>query len=165
MILWVDRVAFLLASPLLEFPWWFSGKESTCNAGDMGWIPGLGRSPEGVHGNPLKFSCLGNPMHRGAWRATVHRVAKSWTWLSYWVCTYLHSLMMENEQVGCYRLGSTGTTGAAQFFHVVLPSMAWYCQGTVLEMQRQNLQGLWQSKLRNTHWHLWYTVLLNICLA
>ena len=39
---------------------------------DAGLIPGLGRSPGGGHGNPLQYSCLGNPMHRGAWRATVH---------------------------------------------------------------------------------------------
>ena len=52
-------------------------KESTCNAGDagdLGSIPGLGRSPRGGHGNPLQYSCLENPMDRGAWWATVHRV-------------------------------------------------------------------------------------------
>ena len=59
-----------------------SGKESAVNEGnvrDSGLIPGLGRSPGGGHGNPLQYSCLENPMDRGAWRATVHRVAKSWT--------------------------------------------------------------------------------------
>ena len=52
------------------------------NAGDvrdMGTIPGLGRSPEAGHGNPLQYSCQENPMGRGAWQATVHRVAKSQT--------------------------------------------------------------------------------------
>ena len=52
---------------------------------DMGLVSGLGRSPGGGHGNPLQYSCLENPMDRGAWRATVHSVAKSWTqlkWLS-----------------------------------------------------------------------------------
>ena len=61
------------------------GKESTCNAeeaGDVGLIPGLGRSPRGGHGNPLQYSCLGNPMDRGAWWTSVHGVAKSWTQLS-----------------------------------------------------------------------------------
>ena len=43
--------------------------------------PGLGRSPGGGHGNPLQYSDLENPMFRGAWQATVHRVAKSWTQL------------------------------------------------------------------------------------
>ena len=52
------------------------------NAEDMkdeGSIPRLGRSPEGRHGNPLQYSCLENSMNRGAWRATVCQVAKSWT--------------------------------------------------------------------------------------
>ena len=46
---------------------------------DMDLIPGLGRSPGGGHGNPLQYSCLENPMDRGAWWATVHGIAKSWT--------------------------------------------------------------------------------------
>ena len=46
-------------------------KESACNAGDLGSIPGLGRSPEGGTDNPFQCSCLGNPMDRGVWRATV----------------------------------------------------------------------------------------------
>ena len=60
------------------------GKESTCNAGDagdMGLIPGLGRSPGGGHGNPLQYSCLENPMDRGAWCTMAHRVPKSRTQL------------------------------------------------------------------------------------
>ena len=61
-------------------PWWLSGKESACSAGetgDMGLTPGSGRSPGGGHGNTFHSSCLRNPMDRGAWWATVHRVAKS----------------------------------------------------------------------------------------
>ena len=57
-------------------------KESTCNAGDLGSIPGLGRSPGEGHGNPLQYSCLENHMDRGAWQATVHGVTKSQTRLS-----------------------------------------------------------------------------------
>ena len=58
-------------------PRWLSGKESACNAGDVGSIPGSGRSPGGGgNGNPLQYSYLGNPMDRGAWRAIVHGVAK-----------------------------------------------------------------------------------------
>ena len=49
------------------------------NAGDGGLIPGSERSPGEGNGNPLQYSCLGNPTDRGAWRATVHAVAKSWT--------------------------------------------------------------------------------------
>ena len=55
--------------------------------GDVGSIPGLGRSPEETHGNPLQYSCLENPMDRGAWRATVHEVAKSQTRLSSFTLT------------------------------------------------------------------------------
>ena len=51
-------------------------------SGDVGSIPGMGRSPGGGNGNPLQYSCLGNLMDTGSWRATVHGVAKSWTWLS-----------------------------------------------------------------------------------
>ena len=47
------------------------GKESACSAGDLGSIPGLGRSPGGGHGNPLQYSCLENPMDRGAWQACI----------------------------------------------------------------------------------------------
>ena len=57
-------------------------KNSPANAGDMrgtALIPGSGRSPGGGHSNPLQYSCLENPMDRGAWRATVHRAAKSQT--------------------------------------------------------------------------------------
>ena len=54
-------------------------KESACNEGDPGSVPGSGRYPEEGNGYPGQFSCLKNPMDRGTWRATVHRVAKSWT--------------------------------------------------------------------------------------
>ena len=50
-------------------PQWLSGKESASSAGDVGLIPGSGRCPGGGHGNPLQYSCLENPMGRGAWRA------------------------------------------------------------------------------------------------
>ena len=52
------------------------------DARDLASIPGWGRSPGGGNGNPLQYSCLGNPMDRGAWWATVHGVGKNWTWLS-----------------------------------------------------------------------------------
>ena len=67
----------------MGFFWWLSGKESSYagDAGDMSSIPGSERSPGVGHGNPLQYSCLEDPMYRGAWRAIVHRVAKSWTQL------------------------------------------------------------------------------------
>ena len=52
------------------------GKENACNAGDLGSIPGSGRSPGEGNGNPLQYPCLENPMDRGAWWATVHRVTR-----------------------------------------------------------------------------------------
>ena len=58
-------------------PRWFSGKESACQAGDASSIPGSGRSPGEGNGNLLQYSCLGNPVDRGTWKATVHGVAKS----------------------------------------------------------------------------------------
>ena len=64
------------------FPGGASDKELTSNAGDVrdaSSIPRLGKSPGGRHGNPLQYSCLENPMHRGAWWAIVRRVAKSRT--------------------------------------------------------------------------------------
>ena len=66
------------------FPGSSVSKESACNVGDLGSIPGLGRSPGGRNGNPLQCSCPENSMNRGAWRAVVHRVAKrrTWQWLS-----------------------------------------------------------------------------------
>jgi len=57
-------------------PWWLSGKESACNAGDLGLIPGLGRYPGEGRGNPLQYSCLRNPMDRGAWWAAVRGIAR-----------------------------------------------------------------------------------------
>ena len=51
-------------------------EESACQAGDASLIAGLGRSPEGRNGNPLLYSCLGNPMDRGTWQAAVHGVTK-----------------------------------------------------------------------------------------
>ena len=64
------------------FPHSSVGKESACNAGDRGLIPGLGRSPGEGNGNPLQYSCLENPMDRGAWQASVHGLPKSQTQLS-----------------------------------------------------------------------------------
>ena len=61
------------------YPRRFSGNESACNVVDLGLIPGSGRSPGEGNGKPLQYSCLGNPMDRGAWWATVHGVAKSQT--------------------------------------------------------------------------------------
>ena len=62
-------------------------KNPPANAGDTDSIPGLRRSPGGGHGNPLQYSCLENPMDRGIWQATIHKVSKSQTGLK-WLSTH-----------------------------------------------------------------------------
>ena len=84
-------------------------KNLPANAGgvrDVGSIPQLGRSSGGVHGNPLQYSCLENPMHKGAWQAAAHRVAKSWTWLK-WLRTHTCVLGFLN----CHFFGSATWKG------------------------------------------------------
>ena len=68
-----------MAKQELGFPGGSEGKASARNAGDPGSIPGLERCPGEGNGNPLQYSCLENPMDRGAWWAAVHGVAKSQT--------------------------------------------------------------------------------------
>ena len=78
----IDCLPFLdilIVTPVNGLPWWLSSIAFACNAGTVGdavLIPGLGRSPGEGHANLLWYSCLKNPMDRGAWQATVHRVAK-----------------------------------------------------------------------------------------
>ena len=66
----------------MGFPGGSDGKESVCNAGDLGSIPGLRRSPGEGTGNLFQYSCLENSMDRGTWKAVVHGVTKSRTQLS-----------------------------------------------------------------------------------
>ena len=88
----VQKLFFLfLIRGLLGFPGGTSGKESTCYLGnirDASLIPGLGGSPGWRQENPLQYPCLKNPMDRGAWQVTVHRVAKSQTGLK-WLSTHV----------------------------------------------------------------------------
>ena len=84
-----------------ELPWQLSSKESACSAEDLGLIPELERSPGGVYGNPLQYSCLENPMNREVWRATVRRVTKSWIqlkWLSLHACMGFIKLQVVTHQ-------------------------------------------------------------------
>jgi len=60
----------------LGLPGGLDSKESACNTGDLGLIPGSGRSPGEGNGNPLRYSCPGNPMDRGSWWAALHRVMR-----------------------------------------------------------------------------------------
>ena len=63
----------------LNFPGGSNGEDSACDVGDLGLIPGFGRSPGEGNGNALQYSCLENPMDRGVWQATVPGVSKNWT--------------------------------------------------------------------------------------
>ena len=62
---------------VLGFPGGSMGKESACNAGELGSIPGLGKCPQEGNGTPFQYSCLENPMDRGAWKATDRGIIKS----------------------------------------------------------------------------------------
>ena len=76
----------------MKFPRGSVVKNPPASAVVVGSVPGLGRSPGEVNGNPHQYSCLEDPMDRGAWWATVHGVTKSWTRLSNWrtdIYTYL----------------------------------------------------------------------------
>ena len=72
-----EGIGWLPTPVFLGFPCGSAGKEPTCNAGDPGWIPGSGRSPGEWIVYPLQYSCLENPVNRGAWQVTVHWVAES----------------------------------------------------------------------------------------
>ena len=82
----------------LGFPCGSAGNKSACNVGDLGSIPGSGRSPGGGHGNPLPYSCLENPKDRRVWWATVHRFAKSWTQLNQDLLHYRQFLYQQSYQ-------------------------------------------------------------------
>ena len=70
-----------LRNQFIGLPWWLSGKESASQE-DVGSILGSERAPGEGNGNPLQYCCLGNPMDRGTWQATVHGVIKSMTQLN-----------------------------------------------------------------------------------
>ena len=73
---------YIFATCSVGFPGGSDGKESACIVGDLGSVPGSGRSPGEGNGYPIQYSCLENSKDRGAWQATVHEIAKSWTRLS-----------------------------------------------------------------------------------
>ena len=79
--IWASQMMLVVKNPLVN----------AADVRDAGSIPGLGRTPEEGNGYPLQYSCLGNPMNRGVWRALAHRIAKSHTWLKglnsrYFIC-------------------------------------------------------------------------------
>ena len=96
--IWIFTIIYLCLPLFIQqgFPGGASGKEPTCQCRRQerhrfdSWVR---RSPREGHGNQLQYSCLENPMKRGAWQTTVHRVAKSWTWLkrlsTYYLLTFI----------------------------------------------------------------------------
>ena len=102
------------------------GKESACSAGDPGLIPGLGRSPREGNGTPLQYSCLENPMDRGAWQPTAHGVTKSWARLSDFTLSFhfpaVEKEMATHSRVLAWRIPGTGEPGG-------LPSMGLHRVG------------------------------------
>ena len=105
-----DPYTFLW-TPIHVFPGGSEVKASACNVGDLGSIPGLGRSPGKGNGSPLQYSCLENPMDGGAWWATVHRIAKSWTRLSDFTFT-IH--VSDKEILGACYMAGTGNAAVTE---------------------------------------------------
>ena len=99
----------------MNFPGGSDGKETARNVGDLGSIPGLGRHPGRGHGNPLQYSCLGNPMDGGAWKAVVHGVAEGRTRQSNFTFTFhFHALekeMATHSSVLAWRIPGMGEPG------------------------------------------------------
>ena len=85
---------------ILPSPWGFPGGSVPANTGDEGLVPGSWRSPGGGNGYPLQYSCLGNPMNRGTWWATVDGITERWTQLSDWTC--MHFLFLACPWLHCF---------------------------------------------------------------
>ena len=113
-------------------------KNPPANAGDVGSVTGSGRSPGEVHDNPLKYFCLENPVNRGAWWATVHRVAKCWTWLKQlsmhaksWTYDFLFSMEINNSHPISQ---SSATFKMSEIMHRAIHILSLYqCQFTTDE--------------------------------
>ena len=137
-------------------PWasqWLSGKEFAYNAGasgDVGSVPGSGRSPEGGHGNSLQYSCLRNFLDRGTWWAPVHRVAKSWTWLNQPSTHTLH-LRQRNQRSNCQHLldhqrsKSSRKTSISALLIMSKPLTMWITTNCGKFLKRWEYQTTWPA--------------------
>ena len=121
--------------------WGFPGgsevKASACNAGDLGSIPGSGRSPGEGNGNPLQYSCLENPMDGGSWWATVHGVAKSQTRLSDFTSRHFKKPergLPHNIHKSKAIKNSTGTSLVVQWLRIHLAMQGMQVQSLVGEL-------------------------------
>ena len=113
------------------FPRRLSGKEPACKAGvtgDVGLIPTSGRFLRGVHGNPLQYSCLENPMDRGAWWVTVHGVTQSQTRLKQF-SMHAHKAQEDMGIKLCVAVG------AGQPDALLCPPLLWACRAGILKLQ------------------------------
>ena len=109
---------------------WFIYFPSAGDLRDMGLRHGLGRSPGEGHGNPLQYSCLENPMDRGAWQTTVHRVAQSWTRLK-WL---KHAIIF-------HRWGNEGSDRLGALF-----------QASLLDHRVKRLPAMQETQIRSLDW-------------
>ena len=107
----------------MGFPGGSEVKASASNVGDLGSIPGLGRSPGEGNGNPLQYSCLENPMDRGAWRATVHGVAKSRTRLSDFTSLHFNTISSSDENTFLSTCLPNSLQQKGKFFHPLKRSL------------------------------------------
>ena len=110
----------------MGFPYDSDGKESACNAGEQNSFPGSGRSPRGGNGNPLQYSYLENPINRGAWWATDHGIAKSWTGLSN-SRTHTHTHVHMHTHAHTHMCTHTHTCTHTQRRVYINPSLPTYC--------------------------------------
>ena len=143
-----------------------NGKKSTCNSGaigDWGSIPGLGRSPGEANGNPLQYSCLGNPMDRGGWPATVHYSPKvhkelgTTEWLS------MHSVLKRTEvlnnkniliNIKCMLLSERNQSGKATYG--MIPTIWQSGKGkTVKTLERPMATSLGKKQGQMNRWNTW----------
>ena len=139
-------------------------KKLPANAGDLrdsGSIPGLGRLPGGGYGNPLQYSCLENLMDRGTWRATVHRAAKSRTWLK----QLKHNTIKDDwcsfkrRDMGMHRKTREGETGAMQ------PEVQEHRELPVAPEAKETAWNTVSQSLQKEHGSADTLILMNLCCA
>ena len=146
LIAFIESVSGLYSVPFIYFVnntlyWGFLGssvgKESACNAGGCGSIPGPGRSPGKGHDNPFQYSCLENTMDRGDWQSTFHRIAKSWTQLDHF---YHKSISFFKAIIFCniYR------NNACMLSHSVISDS---CSPMDCSPPGSSLHGIFQAKI------------------
>ena len=116
---------------LFGFPGGSDRKESACNVGDLGSIPGLGRSPGGGHGNPFQYSCLENPMDKRVWWVTVCGVTKKLD-TTEWLSTTQHIWINVTSFSWCvgWALGLTGSLFLCGFQLRLLPNRCESCKAS-----------------------------------